>query len=121
MVECRRPTPGLPYVEATKARLRWFWTSRRAASLPLHHRRAAAADPTLKFDEDSRSYRLRAEASPSPPLATRRDGAMEGGQKVEDGSGPRPAAAKNKDANMGFQPGTASGAHARGRANGDGT
>ncbi len=60
----------LPYVEVTKAGLRWSWTSRPAASLPFHHRQAAAADPTLEWDEDSRSYRRKPKASPAPRQAS---------------------------------------------------
>jgi hypothetical protein len=54
-----------PWIEATKARLRWYWTSRPAASLERHHRQAAARDPTLEWDEGSRSYRRKHRTPPA--------------------------------------------------------
>lgn len=102
----------MPYVEATKASLRWFWTSRPALSLPLHHRRAAAADPALEWDPDSRSYRRKRRASPAPPTATE----GEGGQNVYGPTPARPAAATKKSANLISQPGCASGARPRAHA-----
>ena len=122
VTEPRRPLPGRAYVEVTKARQRWFWTSRPAARLPLHDRGAAAADPALEFDWDSRSYRRKLRATPSPPLATSGPDPLPL-LKVTDVKRSRPAAAKNKNANVGFQPGKASGARgrsrSRGRARGD--
>jgi hypothetical protein len=79
-------------------------------------RRAAERDPELEWDAQRNCYRRRFLTTPAQPLATPHSVDGEGSQKLSGGLDRRPAAARNKNANMGFRPGEASGADARGRS-----
>jgi hypothetical protein len=71
LADGRHPLSGyMPFVVATKARIRWFLTSRPAIALSLHHRRLAASDPALEYDPATYSYRRKRRATPAPPETT---------------------------------------------------
>jgi hypothetical protein len=95
-------------------------TGKRALTRPafsfLWESVAAARDPGLVWDARTRSYRLRAEASPAPPLATGNAVEGEGQGKVLSTPQSRPAPAKEENANMGFP--VRARARARGAATG---
>lgn len=64
-----------PWQKLDRAEIRRLATSGKARFLSRSQRMAAARDPGLVWDERSRSYRLKAEATPAPPLATGGDDA----------------------------------------------
>src|SRR6476469_3259268 len=96
----------LPWHQLDRMEVRQAATSAPARLLSRSQRMAAARDPGLIWDEASRSYRLRAEATPAPQEGP-------GGQKLFDGAASRPVAAAKTNANAGFRLGEASGAEAR--------
>lgn len=68
-----RPEPTwryMPYVEVTKAGMRYFLTSRPALALSPALRRQAAADPALEWDPATYSYRRKRRPTPAPPETT---------------------------------------------------
>jgi hypothetical protein len=69
----RRLSGYTPFVAVTKARMRWYLTSRPAIALSLHHRRLAAADPALEYDPATYSYRRKRRTTPAPSPANERD------------------------------------------------
>ena len=60
-----------PWDNLDHAEVRRLATTTRARFLSRGQRQAAARDPGLIWDERSRSYRLRADTTPSPSKATR--------------------------------------------------
>jgi hypothetical protein len=92
-----------PWDELDRDEVRRLATRTKARFLPRNARMAAGRDPGLEWDERTRSYRLKAEATPAPsPVAGEIDG--EGGEIVTTMQRSRPAAASEKTANMGFGP-----------------
>lgn len=55
----------MPFVEATKARVRWFLTSRPAIALSKRDRRRAAADPALEWNAATHSYQRKRRVPPN--------------------------------------------------------
>ena len=91
--------PGeLPWDQLDPAEVRRLATTTKARFLSRGQRVAAARDPGLIFDEVSRSYRLAAEATSAPPLASEGDGG-EGAGKGSTSPPSRPASAARKNAN----------------------
>ena len=99
-------SPGeRPWDALDRDEVRRLATRTKARFLPRSARMAAGRDPGLEWDERTRSYRLRADATPAPsPVAGEVDG--EGGEKVGKPTQSRPAAAANSNANHGFRTGT---------------
>jgi hypothetical protein len=95
-----------PWDQLDRDEVRLLATRNKARFLSRGQRMAAGRDPGLVWDERSLSYRLSAEATPAPSLATegRREG--EGGQNVRNATISRPAAAAERNANTSFPPGT---------------
>lgn len=92
----------LPWDKLDRDEVRRLATSEKARFLTRGQRMAAGRDPGLEWDERTRSYRLKADATPAPsPVAGAPDG--EGASKVRGGPSSRPAAATIKNANTDFR------------------
>ncbi|WP_426692752.1 hypothetical protein ACMC5O_001854 [Sphingomonas sediminicola] len=89
----------LPWDKLDRDEVRRLATSEKARFLTRGQRMAAGRDPGLEWDERSRSYRLKADATPAPATATGGDADPYPHRKVRGGPNPRPAAATIKNAN----------------------
>ena len=99
-----RVEPGEePWDKLDRDDVRRLATSTKARFLSRSERMAAARDSGLVWDARTRSYRLRAEATPAPQEAAR-DAEGEGAEKLFDASASRPALAMNENANGCFCP-----------------
>lgn len=103
----------LPCEELCPIEVRKLATKEKARFLARNVRMAAARDPGLIWDDRTRSYRLRAEATPAPQEAKGGVSISEGASKVPGATPARPAAASDANANHAFRREYAS--RARGR------
>lgn len=89
----------LPWDKLDRDEVRRLATSEKARFLTRGQRMAAGRDPGLEWDERTRSYRLKANATPAPQAATGGGADPYPHRKVRGGPNPRPAAATIKNAN----------------------
>lgn len=89
--------------ELDREEVRRLATRNKARFLTKAVRMAAARDSGLEWDERTRSYRLKPDATPAPSTAKERRAQREGASKVRGESPSRPAWERNVNANPKLQ------------------